>query len=87
MADFLSRKYNDEKKFTHKLPNECDMERCHMLDKKLKKDMSYTAAKTMYVIYSFIKEPEESLLDMKMEVMASMILEKFSMSQRVQILL
>ena len=65
IADYFSRKNSDGKLFSIKLPTKCDQERCELLNKKLKTDRSFTAAKTCYVIDSLSRQIEATLLDIK----------------------
>ena len=63
VADFFSRQYMDTPKYTLKMPTECDINRCKLLDSKLSKNNCYTAAKTMYIIDRLANESAETLLD------------------------
>ena len=65
MADFFSRQYMDAPKYRLKMPTECDMAKCKLLDSKLSKTNCYTAAKTMYIIDRLASESAETLRDMK----------------------
>ena len=65
MADFFSRQYMDAPKYRLKMPTECDLAKCKLLDSKLDKTNCYTAAKTMYVIDRLANESAETLCDMK----------------------
>ena len=66
IADYFSRKTSDAKMFSMKLPTKCDEQRCELLNKKLRTDRSFTAAKTCYVIDSLSRESEATLLDIQM---------------------
>ena len=65
MADFFSRQYLDAPKYRLKMPTECDLEKCRLLDSKLNKSNCYTAAKSMYIIDRLANESDETLCDMK----------------------
>ena len=55
----------DTPKYTLKMPTECDIDKCKLLDSKLSKSNCYTAAKTMYIIDRLANESAETLLDIK----------------------